>query len=289
MEFLEQADNAVSLYGNQLDCSNLRPHLWLLRQKDKYRHKVWGARCSNGNNLFDLTLYEGKCTYQSATNESTLRCEHILDTNFNIFQEMTYLQQIMDIQLDRLQTLIVDNCSVFQITENALNAVPVATVQLANLPQLKTIDSRAFVSHSVESLDISGANQLEVASIVGLLQNQANLRRLYFSLATGKDHILFKNAIPAGVGLSLQRIQFSPSNYRVLSIGSTFFGKLSALEDLSLSGISIAEMQNGAFAFTEASNKALSLNLSSCNLDETKLLYRPFAGVNRPLKVDLSK
>lgn len=287
MEFLEQTDSAVSLYGNQLDCSNLKPHLWLLRQKDKYRQKVWGARCSTGEGLFDLSLYEGKCTY--ATNESTLRCEHILDTNFTIFQEVIYLQQIMDIQLDRLQALIVDNCSVFQITENALNAVQVATVQLANLPQLKRIDSRAFVSHSVESLDISGANQLEVASIVGLLTNQANLKRLYFSLAIGKDHILFKNAFPAGVGLSLQRIQFSPSNYRVLSIGSQFFGQLSALEELSFSGISIAEMQNRAFAFTEASNKALFLNLSSCNLDETKLLYSPFAGVNRPLKVDLSK
>ena len=283
--FLDNSQNFVSLYNNPLNCSNLKPHVWLLSDKAKYRDRVWGARChGTGDYLFELQLYEGKCTLSD--DNSSLHCVDIADHDFNIRQEVIFLQQIEGIPLESLRSLTVSNCNVIQISENVL--APVQRVRLVNLANLNRIDSNAFgEGNTLQSLDITGANNLQLTDILSLVNKQINLQRLSLSLGNGKPHLLPKNAF--AVLSHLESIEFVPSTYRIVSIGANVVARLSSLAYFGMSGIPISEIETGAFAGIAVNDQRLYLNLSTCGIDETKLRNRPFEGANRPINLDLSK
>ena len=290
--FLDQitittADNVVSLYGNPLNCALLKQHLWLLTNKSKYQQQIWGAKCTNGEYLFDIELYQGKCRFH--LNESVLECNNIRGNDFDIRQEIVYLQQIMDIQLNAFELFAMDNCNVIEIPANALNSVPVSQVQLNNLAALTRIDRNAFISGSLYSLTIAGTNQLSFSNTVLTLVNSLyNLQWLSLSLGNG-EQILPKNAFSPQLN-RLQWIEFTPINYRILTIGENVIGQLDSLVYFSLSGIAIGEMAANAFYYPHVSTEALRVNLSNCSLDETKLQNRPFEQIlNRPISLDLSE
>jgi hypothetical protein len=52
--FKNDNQSTINLLGNQLNCADVKPFIWLLKQKSDLESRVIYAECANGTDFWDL-------------------------------------------------------------------------------------------------------------------------------------------------------------------------------------------------------------------------------------------
>lgn len=288
--FLENpVKSQVSLFGNFFNCKRLKPYRWLLAKKKQYRERVWGGRCANsGLALLDLQLYEPKCAWNEDAKELT--CSDVNSLDFDIRLEVNYLEE-EEVHLKEVQLLLVRNCTSLEtISSNVFGAGTsssvVKEVHLEDLPSLTTLAPDAFGT-GLQKVTLTGVHQVPLGQMLSLVKRQPHLEELRITVRRNSPLESVPRKAFTSVNSALQRVEFNGP--KLLSIGAECVLELTSLVYLSFSGLAISELEPGAFDLLPSTSTPLEINLTSCSLDETKLLAQPFRNAQRPLNIALGR
>lgn len=277
--------NTMSIFNNPIDCSQMRPHAWLLKEKQRFRHQVYGATCTTGQDLFAMEYYRGKCDWSHE--DKLLQCQDIYDPDFNIHSEVIYAQEYE--QVETIETLLINNCSIEYFRANSFEGVVVHKIWLHNLPNLQGIHRHAF-GDSPRVLKISGPNRL--VSTVGeydlwsLITSLPSLVSVQLSLASSFVNIPSLRLAQT----SLQSVVFDRSNYKIANIESFAFHVSCLMDEIVFRGVAIYKVHSHAFTTTaHRCPRCLAIDMSECNMNEQTLAAQAFSTLNRPLCLNISK
>lgn len=277
-------NNKLSLYNNNIDCDNWTEHWWLWTQKQRYRSQIWGAKCSTGESLFDIEPYSGRCSYDTALN--SMECHNILDKDFDILKELTYMQQILNISLHSVRMLTIDNCNLQKIQGNAFKGTNIEKIYLTDLQNLTLLDSNSLVDIAdyMKVFEIKGTNRLTFdETFVKLLSGLSLVESLTLSFGERisietKSFSKLKN---------LKSLRIDSAKHEILTTGSCVIFCFKQLKHLSLANNKIYEIPYDAFR-TDFSVYSLNLDMQNCSIDESKFHNKPFDDTYRPLLLNLS-
>jgi len=218
---------------------------------------------------------------------------------FNISLEFQYLSQTLNESDKSFFGLTIINSYIEEIPENTFLDIFFHSLDITNVTSLNRISSNMFnintSSHMTQSLKIEKPTKLvnnpTNFDLYKALGSLVKVRTINIALGDGSEHIIPDNAFQSVYGSQndLVSITFTSSQYSISRIGSNPFSKLPNLATINFHDIPISAIDAKAFDFDTSSEKILTINLTNCDLTESKLEVGVFFGSKRPLTLDLSK
>jgi hypothetical protein len=307
--FKNDNQSTINLLGNQLNCADVKPLIWLLQQKSDLESRVIYAKCANGSDFWDLNPSETIST--TTTIQSTippvegimcgidgndLNCDANYQT-FNITAEIEFLSQRLPEDQKSFENLIIKRTNIEEIPENVFQDISFNYVEIFDAQNLKRIHTNAFNNKTAFNLCkqfyISSPNQLRNYepdyNFWKAFSSLVCIKDLEISLADG-SHEIPDNAFEPinGPQNDLMFMVFDKNNFEITTIGNNAFSELPNLNALSFHDIPIRKISAKAFDFKTSSTTLLSINLLNCSITETSLEEGVFSDAKRPLSLDFS-
>lgn len=194
--------------------------------------------------------------------------------------------------------------SLTHIPNNVFSNISITTIWMEDVYNLKSINSRAFVSatsdrisRSIQILDISNANfttasSTEVDDLFRAFSSLTNIRFLRLS-ECGIPHIpprAFAVENPENQLNNLRYLTFSFDRRRhrsgIKSVGSYAFSGAPKLVELGMQKNFIEQFESFAFAFNETSDNRLTIHIGGNPFNDSYgLKPNAFSGSQRPLRI----
>lgn len=265
----------------------MKPHDWLLKDKQRFRHQVYGAICTSGQNLFELEYYRSKCNWKNE--DKVLLCQDVYDQDFNIESEIKYFQEYE--QVKKIEIMIIINCTIEYFHKNSFKSLEVQKILLHNLYNLQGIHQNAF-GNATKVLRISGSNKLKP-----IVDDDYNLWSLITMLPLLESVQLSLGSFFINIPkleltqTSLQSLVFDKADYKISNIESFAFSVSCFMERIVFRGVSIYKVNNHAFttATSQSCLSCLTIDMSQCNVNEHTLAAQAFSTLHRPLCLNISK